>query len=37
MSTFNTSMFESIKGALAESKTNQSNYNEIIQCRPGNT
>ena len=37
MSTFNTSMFESIKGALAESKTNQNNYNEIIQCRPGNT
>ena len=37
MSTFNTSMFESIKGALAESKTNQNNYTEIIQCRPGNT
>ena len=38
MSSFNMSMFESIKGALADSNnSNQSNYTEILQCRPGNT
>jgi len=32
------SMFESIKGALASSESkNQSNYNEILTCKPGNT
>jgi hypothetical protein len=32
------SMFESIKGALADNNnSNQSNYTEIMQCRPGNT
>ena len=37
MSTFNTSMFESIKDALADSSNkNQSNYTEIMQTRPGN-
>lgn len=38
MSAFNMSMFESIKGALASSESkNQSNYNEILTCKPGNT
>ena len=38
MSSFNMSMFESIKGALADSNnSNQSNYTEIMQCKPGNT
>ena len=38
MSSFNMSMFESIKGALADSNnSNQSNYTEILQTKPGNT
>lgn len=36
MSSFNMSMFESIKGALADESGNQSNYTEIMQTRPGN-
>jgi len=36
MSSFNMSMFESIKGALADDSGNQSNYTEIMQTRPGN-
>lgn len=37
MSSFNMSMFESIKGALADnSSSNQSSYTEIMQTRPGN-
>lgn len=36
MSSFNMSMFESIKGALADNSSNQSSYTEIMQTRPGN-
>ncbi len=38
MSTFNSTMFQSIKDALvSDSKQNNNNYSEIMQCRPGNT
>ena len=38
MSAFNSTMFQSIKDALvSDSKQNNSNYNEIMSCRPGNT
>ena len=38
MSTFNSTMFQSIKDALvSDSKQNNNNYNEIMSCRPGNT
>ena len=37
MSTFNTSMFESIKAALVSENQGQSKYNEIISCKVGNT
>tara|TARA_R110000787_G_scaffold160543_1_gene274152 strand:+ start:5685 stop:6521 length:837 start_codon:yes stop_codon:yes gene_type:complete len=38
MSTFNATMFQSIKDALvSDSKQNNNNYSEIMQCRPGNT
>jgi hypothetical protein len=38
MSTFNMSMFESIKGALASSdEASRSKFSEIMQTRPGNT
>lgn len=36
MSSFNMSMFESIKGALADNSSNQSSYTEIMQTKPGN-
>jgi len=38
MSTFNMSMFESIKGALASSnEAGRSKFSEIMQTKPGNT
>ena len=38
MSTFNSTMFQSIKDALvSDSKQNNNNYSEIMSCRPGNT
>lgn len=37
MSTFNTSMFESIKDALVSENKSQSSFNDIITCKPGNT
>ena len=37
MSTFNMSMFESIKGALASSNEGKSKFSEIMQTKPGNT
>ena len=38
MSTFNATMFQSIKDALvSDSKQNNNNYSEIMSCRPGNT
>ena len=37
MSAFNTSMFESIKDALVSENKSQSNFNDIISCKVGNT
>jgi hypothetical protein len=37
MKKFNNKMFESIKGALNDNKSANSNYSEILRCSPGNT
>lgn len=37
MSTFNMSMFESIKSALVSSNDSKSKFSEIMQTKPGNT